>query len=93
MVFVLLLLSRGASADTFYVAPTGNDQNSGMSDSRPLRVAQQGIDRMQAGDTLAVLDGVYTGTLKLKSGIVSQVHESESDDRSRWCPQRALVIC
>ena len=69
MVFVLALLIGGASADTFYVSPTGNDRNSGTSEGHPFRVVQHAIDRMQPGDTLVVLDGVYTGTLKLKSGI------------------------
>ena len=69
MVFVLALLTGGASAATFYVSPTGNDRNSGTSEGHPFRVVQHAIDRMQAGDTLVVLDGVYIGTLKLKSGI------------------------
>ena len=51
-----------ASAATYYVSPAGNDRNSGTSEERPFRVAQHAVDRMQAGDTLVVLDGVYTGT-------------------------------
>ena len=58
-----------ACADTFYVSPTGDDRNSGTSESQPFGVVQHAIDRMQAGDTLVVLNGVYTGTLQLKSGI------------------------
>ena len=32
-------------------------------------MVQHAVDAMKAGDTLVVLDGVYTGMLKLKSGI------------------------
>ena len=49
MVFVLALLVGGASADTFYVSPTGNDRNSGTSQSQPFRVVQHAIDQMQTG--------------------------------------------
>jgi len=56
-------------AGNYYVATNGNDGNPGTSEDRPFRVVQHAVDRMQAGDTLVVLDGVYTGTLKLKSGI------------------------
>lgn len=35
-------------------------------------MVQHAVDRMRAGDTLVVLDGCYTGTLKLKSGIALQ---------------------
>ncbi|MCK5175876.1 MAG: hypothetical protein KAR47_20955, partial [Planctomycetes bacterium] len=68
--FVLpFLLYTSGFAATYYVSPSGDDANSGGSEDRPFRVAQHAVDRMQAGDTLVVLDGVYTGTLKLKSGI------------------------
>ena len=69
VVFVLSSLIDVVCADTFYVSPTGDDRNSGTSESQPFGVVQHAIDRMQAGDTLVVLNGVYTGTLKLKSGI------------------------
>jgi hypothetical protein len=58
-----------ALADTYYVGPAGNDGNSGTSEDRAFRVVQHAVERMQAGDTLVVLDGVYTGSLKLRSGI------------------------
>lgn len=67
-----LIVCATASAATYYVSPEGNDRNSGTSEDRPFRVVQHAIDRMQAGDTLVVLDGVYSGTLKLKSGITIQ---------------------
>jgi len=64
-----ILTGNTAFAATYYVSPTGDDAYSGTSAGQPLRVVQTAIDRMNAGDTLVVLDGVYTGTVKLKSGI------------------------
>jgi hypothetical protein len=64
-----LILATTVSAATYYVSPSGNNGNKGTSEKRPYRVVQHAIDRMQAGDTLVVLDGFYTGTLKLRSGI------------------------
>ena len=63
-----LIICTTASAATYYVSPAGNDSNAGTSEERPFRVVQHAIDRMQAGDALVVLDGIYTGRLKLKSG-------------------------
>ena len=58
-----------AFADTYYVSPSGSDTNTGTSETESFQMVQHGIDKMKAGDTLVVLDGFYTGTLKLKSGI------------------------
>ena len=58
-----------ASADTYYVSPAGNDGNSGASESESFRVVQHAVDQMNYGDALVVMDGVYAGELKLKSGI------------------------
>lgn len=68
--FVLpFLLCTSGFAATFYVSPSGNDANLGNSEARPFRVVQHAVDRIKTGDTLVVLDGFYTGTLNLKSGI------------------------
>ena len=57
------------SAGTYYVSPTGDNRHAGTTESDPFQMVQHAIDKMNVGDTLVVLDGVYTGTLKLKSGI------------------------
>jgi len=64
--------SASAFADTYYVSPSGSDANSGTFEDQPFQMVQHAIDTMKAGDTLVVLDGVYTGTMKLKSGITIQ---------------------
>lgn len=66
---ILLIFCPTLSAATYYVSPKGNDANPGTTEDRPFRVVQHAIDRMKAGDTLIVLDGRYSGTLSLKSGI------------------------
>jgi hypothetical protein len=58
-----------AHAREFYVSPSGNDRNSGRMEANPFRMVQHAVDKMGAGDTLVVLDGCYSGTLALKSGI------------------------
>jgi hypothetical protein len=80
-VFVLPLLVGLAVADpleqhepavggvTHYVSPGGDDGNPGTSEDKPFRVVQHAIDQMAPGDTLIVMDGFYTGKLKLKSDI------------------------
>ncbi|WP_404309234.1 right-handed parallel beta-helix repeat-containing protein [Neorhodopirellula lusitana] len=64
-------IATGATvpAETYFVSPEGSDTNTGMSEMQPFQMVQHAIDQMNSGDTLVVLDGVYTGTLKLKSGI------------------------
>ena len=56
-------------AETYYVSPQGDDSNRGTTENQPFQMVQHAVDKMKTGDTLIVLDGVYTGTLKLKSGI------------------------
>lgn len=63
------VLCGSVSAATYYVSPLGDDANAGTSESHPFKMVQHAVDQMRAKDTLVVLDGVYTGTLKLKSGI------------------------
>jgi hypothetical protein len=64
-----LCFCSAVTAATYYVGPLGNDRNSGISEEQSFQMVQHGVDRMKSGDTLIVLDGVYTGTLKLKSDI------------------------
>ncbi|MBK1832204.1 right-handed parallel beta-helix repeat-containing protein [Verrucomicrobiaceae bacterium R5-34] len=58
-----------ATAATYYVSPDGNDSHSGKSEAQAWKKVQNAVDQMSAGDTLVVLDGIYTGRLKIKSGI------------------------
>ena len=64
-----LILCATVFSATYYVSPLGDNVNKGISEGQPFQSVQYAIDQMTAGDTLVVLDGLYTGTLKLKSGI------------------------
>ncbi|MCK4920245.1 MAG: T9SS type A sorting domain-containing protein [Bacteroidales bacterium] len=68
-IVVQILVSSTLSAATYYVSPLGDNDNSGTSEDQPFQVVQYAIDQMTAGDTLIVLDGFYTGTINLNSGI------------------------
>ena len=69
LAFCIPTLCATVSAGTYYVSPLGDNGNAGTSEDQPFQMVQHAVDKMKAGDTLVVLDGVYTGTLKLKSGI------------------------
>lgn len=47
------------SAETYYVAPDGDDANAG-SESRPLATVQSALQKLGAGDTLYIRGGVYS---------------------------------
>ncbi|MCP4313061.1 MAG: right-handed parallel beta-helix repeat-containing protein, partial [Bacteroidetes bacterium] len=64
-----LLFSISAIAATYYVSSLGDNDNTGASEESPFQTVQFAIDQMNTGDILIVLDGFYTGTLKLKPGI------------------------
>jgi hypothetical protein len=61
--FVILALSVSSPAAaqiTRYVSPSGSDSNPGTA-LQPLRTIQRAADLVNAGDTVIVEDGVYTG--------------------------------
>ena len=64
-----LAVGESTAAGTYYVSPSGRDANAGTSEGQPFQSVQHAVDAMKGGDSLVVLDGVYTGTLKLKSGV------------------------
>jgi len=49
---------RTGSATTYYVAPSGSDDNAGLVD-KPLRTIQKAADLARAGDTVMVRVGIY----------------------------------
>ena len=69
LTITLLLFNAASFASTYYVSPTGSNGNTGTSEKQSFQIVQYAIDQMQEGDELIVLDGFYTGRLKLKSGI------------------------
>src|ERR1700686_3461860 len=58
---LLLLLPLACSAATFYVSPSGNDNNGGSAAS-PWRTFQNAFNRANGGDTVLFADGTYSET-------------------------------
>ena len=55
-------------ANAYFISPTGQDSNAGRSESRPVRTFSHAFSAMPGGNTLILLDGVYseaagTGTI------------------------------
>ncbi len=68
---LLLLLSHVATpadATTWYVAPTGDDQNGGTSPTDAFRTPQKAADVAGPGDVVDVLPGAYAGFNLFTSG-------------------------
>lgn len=53
---------------TIYVAPTGNDANSGLVPQSPKATIAGGMSAASAGDTVLVADGVYEGNVITPKG-------------------------
>lgn len=64
-----LIFYSTSYAKTYYVSPSGSDHNTGSSEREAFQTVQYAIDQMQAKDQVIIGDGIYTGTLKLKSDI------------------------
>ena len=47
---------------TYYVSGTGNDNNNGVSNSSPLRTIQKAANLTRPGDTVLVMNGVYSNS-------------------------------
>ena len=57
-ILVGVLQGNTASADTFYVATTGNDGNPGTA-AQPFRTIRHGVGMMRMGETLYIRGGTY----------------------------------
>ncbi len=54
-------LPRVASATTYYVANSGNDDSTGTSESAPYKTIRKAISMAQPGDVVLIDGGVYAG--------------------------------
>ena len=66
---LLLLFNLTIFAKTYYVSPSGSNSNGGKCEKQAFLEIQYAIDQMKSGDKLIILDGFYTETLVIKSGI------------------------
>jgi hypothetical protein len=62
------LVSATAQATTYYLAPTGSNTSAGTSAGAPWKTFAHAIPKLNAGDTLLLMDGVYT---KANAGTLS----------------------
>ncbi|ACC83263.1 right-handed parallel beta-helix repeat-containing protein [Nostoc punctiforme] len=53
------LISTKTTPKTYYVSGTGNDTNSGLSNSSPFRTIQKAANLTNPGDTVLIMNGVY----------------------------------
>jgi hypothetical protein len=53
------LAARPVPPKTYYVSPTGSDQNDGLSPSLPLRTPQRAADRTEPGDVVEFMNGTF----------------------------------
>ena len=58
LTLLILFIITAISGKTLYVAPGGNDQNSGTI-GNPWQTIQKGLDHSFAGDTLMIRGGAY----------------------------------
>ncbi len=61
MVVGTLFATTSIQAANYYVSPSGNDSNSGTTETQPWRTIQQAGNRAAAGDTVYIAPGTYTG--------------------------------
>ncbi|MEH2250493.1 MAG: right-handed parallel beta-helix repeat-containing protein [Nostoc sp.] len=54
------VISTNATAKIYYVSGSGNDNNSGVSSSSPFRTIQKAANLTEPGDTVLIMNGVYT---------------------------------
>ena len=63
------LISTQATPKTYYVSGEGNDTNSGLSTSSAFRTIQKAADLTNPGDTVLIMNGVYTNLAKAPSVV------------------------
>ncbi len=57
---LLVMLSPGQAATTYYVAGVGADTNDGLASTSAFRTIQKAADLTKPGDTVLIMDGTYT---------------------------------
>ncbi|BDI15830.1 hypothetical protein ANSO36C_16320 [Nostoc cf. commune SO-36] len=63
------LISTKATPKKYYVSGSGNDKNSGLSTSSAFRTIQRAANLTNPGDTVLIMNGVYTNSGKAGSVV------------------------
>jgi hypothetical protein len=70
---------------TYYVSGTGSDKNSGLSTSSPFRTIQRAANLTRSGDTVLIMNGLYTNSSP--GGVVLEITRSGSPNA--WIKYKA----
>ncbi|MBD2567389.1 right-handed parallel beta-helix repeat-containing protein [Anabaena lutea] len=74
-----------ATKKTYYVSATGSDSNNGLSATSPFKTIQKAANLTNPGDTVLIMNGVYTNT-----GSAGQVVKiTRSGTASAWITYKA----
>jgi len=65
LIILLMSMAVAVSAETYYVATNGNDENPG-SETKPFRTVQKAADTARAGDVILVHGGIYREAVVLR---------------------------
>src|SRR3989338_3008590 len=68
-VFIINGITQVKSQTTntvFYISPSGNDSNTGLSPESPFKTIQKGFDTAQPGEIIQLLDGIYMQDAKTR---------------------------
>jgi len=79
------LISANTTPTTYYVSGTGSDNNSGLSASSPFLTIQRAADLTNPGDTVLIMNGVYTNT----STSPTVVNINRSGNANGWITYQA----
>jgi hypothetical protein len=63
------LISAKATPKTYYVSGNGNDKNNGVSTSSAFRTIQRAADITNPGDTVLIMNGIYTNLPQAGSAV------------------------
>ena len=67
-IYLLFIITLSTQANTYYVAPDGNNIDSG-NFQNPWKTIKYGISDLQAGDTLYIRDGKYSEVFKISNKL------------------------
>jgi hypothetical protein len=82
-------LQPAFAAQTWHVAPTGDDAAPGSSPTRPFRTLQKAADAAEPGDTVLIGDGIYPDGGDTKFNDSSIVRLSKVGRADAWITFRA----
>lgn len=96
LLILLVTFSIGASCNTIYVKPTGDDVNTGASWDAAKKTVQAGINSATVGDEVWVAKGLYSECITMKAGVGLYGGFSGSEtgrDQRNWKTNNTVIDC